>query len=547
MKATNAITWTAPSAAALAAWIALAAPAAAEPVVPLYDNLGKLHHRITTNAKTAQRYFDQGLRLTYGFNHAEALASFREATRLDPDCAMCYWGIALVLGPNINLPMDPKLEPAAHQAIQNALMLAPKVSAAERGYIEALAARYVAEPGADRRARDQAYADKMRALARARPDDVDAATLAAEALMDLQPWDYWTTDGKPKGDTEEIVALLERALARAPNHPGACHFYIHAVEASSQPQRALPCARRLAGLMPGAGHLVHMPAHIFMRLGYYDEAVNANARAAKVDEDYIQDRHPAGFYPLAYYPHNLHFLFAAAAMEGRSGEALNAARKLVAAVPAEAVREAPPLEMFLPTPYFALARFGRWEALLAEPAPPAEFKYVTGMWRYARAMAFAATPRPEEAAAERQELKRLADETPADFIVGLNSAKTLLQLAERVAAAEAAARSGRNDEAVAALEEAVRLEEGLTYDEPPAWYEPVRQRLGAALLASGRAAEAERVYRQDLAHHPGNGWALYGLSQSLRAQQQPKQAAEAEKRFRRAWRRADIKLTASRF
>jgi tetratricopeptide (TPR) repeat protein len=290
-----------------------------------------------------------------------------------------------------------------------------------------------------------------------------------------------------------------------------------------------------------------MPAHIFMRLGYYDEAVKANERAAKVDEDYIQDRHPAGFYPLAYYPHNLHFLFAAAAMEGRSGEALKAARKLVAAVPNEAVRAAPPLEMFRPTPYFALVRFGRWDAMLAEPAPPPDFKYVTGMWRFGRTMALAGSGRGADAAAELQELTRLAAEVPADFIVGLNSAKTLLALAERVAAAELAARAGQSEDAARALQDAIRIEDGLTYDEPPAWYEPVRQRLGAVLLASGRAAEAEQVYRADLKNHPGNGWALFGLSQSLRAQQQPQQAAEAEKRFRQAWRRADVKLTASRF
>ncbi|HET8760105.1 MAG TPA: hypothetical protein VFN94_03505 [Nitrospiria bacterium] len=517
------------------------------PSVPLYDDLGKHHHAITTQSPQAQGYFDQGLRLTYAFNHAEAIAAFKEAARIDPDCAMCYWGAALAMGPNINLPMDLKDEPAAHELAQKALALAQKVSEPERAYIEALAKRYGNEPGDSRSARDFAYADAMRRVAKRHKNDQDAATLFAEALMDLQPWDYWTANGAPKGHIEEIVATLERVIKANPNHPGACHFYIHAVEASMHPQRALPCAKRLAGLMPGAGHLVHMPAHTYMRVGMYQEAEEANVHAVHVDEGYIRDRKPQGFYPMAYYPHNLHFLYWASAMAGRSQVAIATARELATKVPDEMVKEVPPLEMFKPIPYFALTLFGKWDDMLNEPEPAAELKYTAGIWRYARGRALTATAKIDEAKAELGAVTKLADEIPPDQMVNLNSAKSILQLAGKVLAGEIAAKEGRTDDAVQSLTEAIAIEDRLVYDEPRPWYQPVRQNLGAVLLAAKRPAEADKVYREDLTRNPNNGWSLYGLTQSLKARGNKKLAALEEKYFQKAWSRADVTLTASRF
>lgn len=513
--------------------------------VPLYKNLGKHHHKITTKSPQAQRYFDQGLRLTYAFNHEEAIVSFMEGARIDSDCAMCYWGAALAMGPNINLPMEPKTEPSAHELVQKAVALALNVSEAERAYIDALSKRYAAEPGESRTARDQAYADAMREVAQKYPKDTDAATLFAEALMDLQPWDYWTYEGEAKGNGLEIVETLEAALKKNKNHPGACHYYIHAVEASFEPERALPCAKRLAKLMPGAGHLVHMPAHVYLRVGMYKEAEEANVHAIHADENFIQDRKAQGFYTIAYYPHNIHFLYAAASMAGRSKVAIQAARALVEKVPDDLVRGVPPLEMFKPTAYFALTRFGKWEEILKEPAPATEFKYTTGIWRYARGRALAATGKMEEAQAELDSLAKLAEGAGPDLIISINSGKALLRIAAKVLSGEIAAGEGRIDDAVKALNEAVEIEDHLVYEEPPPWYQPVRQNLGAVFLAAKRPAEAEQIYLEDLKRNPNNGWSFYGLMKSRKAQGKKKEAASAKKRFEKAWERADVKLTAS--
>lgn len=515
--------------------------------VPLYKNLGKHHHKITTKSPQAQRYFDQGLRLTYAFNHEEAIVSFMEGARIDPDCAMCYWGAALAMGPNINLPMEPKTEPSAHELVQKAVALAPNVLEAERAYIDALSKRYAAEPGESRTARDQAYADAMREVAQKYRKDTDAASLFAEALMDLQPWDYWTYEGEAKGNTEEIVETLEAVLDKNKNHPGACHYYIHAVEASFEPERALPCAKRLAKLMPGAGHLVHMPAHVYTRVGMYKEAEETNVHAIHADENFIRDRKAQGFYTIAYYPHNIHFLYAAASMAGRSKVAIQAARALVEKVPDDLVRGVPPLEMFKPTAYFALTRFGKWEEILKEPAPATEFKYTTGIWRYARGRALAATGKMEEAKAELDSLAKLAEGAGPDLIISINSGKALLQVAAKVLSGEIAAGEGRINDAVKALNEAVEIEDRLVYEEPPPWYQPVRQNLGAVFLAAKRAAEAEQVYLEDLKRNPNNGWSFYGLMKSRKAQGKKKEAASAKNRFEKAWERADVKLTASRF
>ncbi len=531
-------------------WSCSAVSALAEPSpteLPLYDNLGTHYFTITTSSPQAQKYFNQGLRLTYGFNHEEAGMAYKEAARHDPSCAMCYWGIALVLGPNINLPMDAANEPAALEAARKAVSLSKSVTDKERALIEALAKRYGKDANQERAARDQAYASAMSQVAARFPDDPDIQALFAESMMDLRPWDYWTSNGEPKPGTDQVVAALEQALKVNPNHPGACHYYIHAVEASTQPERGLDCARKLPTLMPGAGHLVHMPAHIYMRLGMYEDAIAANQTAAHVDHNYIQDRKPQGFYPMAYYPHNLHFLYAASAMAGRSNEAILAARELVEKVPPEAVSEIPPLELFTPTPYFALARFGKWEEILNESAPPVNWKYTTAIWHYARGLAYNAMNEPGSATKEKNQLRAIRLEMGEDVVIGLNQGKKLLELADLVLSAEIAAREGHVETAKNMLNDAIQLEATLVYDEPPAWYQPVRQVLGAIMLSAKRPAEAEKLYREDLQRNPNNGWSLFGLVESLKAQDKITELATMEQRFRSAWRKADVSLSASKF
>ena len=514
---------------------------------PVFDDLGTLQHAITTSSQTAQQYFDQGLRLVYAFNHDEANRAFTEAARLDPNCAMAYWGIAFTLGPNYNLPVDAERDRAAYAAIQKAVALAPNASEAERAYIDAIAKRHVADPNADRTVLDAAFADAMREVAKRYPDDLDAATLFAESLMNLRPWGLWTHDGQPQPGTEEIVSTLESVLKRNPDHPGAIHYYIHAVEASNHPERAEPYADRLGKLVPGAGHLVHMPSHIYIRTGRYHDAAEVNATAAAIDAAYIEKYDIQGPYRMMYYPHNIHFFWASATLEGRSKEALQAARDFSAKLPAEMVRQMPMVEGFFPTYLFALVRFGKWQDILKQPAPPADLKYSTGMWHYARGWAFAATKQGDKAAAEQAKLADIAAVTPPDLRIMMNSGAALLMLASKVLAGEIAAKRGHYDEAVPLLETAVSMQDGLGYEEPPAWYYPVRQSLGAVLLKAGRAEDAEAVYREDLRRNPENGWSLYGLTQSLRKQKKKEASAEMEKRFRKAWANADVKLTASRF
>ena len=432
-----------------------AAPASATPP-PLFEGLSTLHHPVTTTVPDAQRYFDQGLRLIYAFNHDEATRAFKEAARLDPNCAMAYWGIALTLGPNYNLPVDAERDRAAYEAVQKALALAPKVSEAERAYIEALAKRHAADAKADRKALDIAYADAMREVAKRFPDDLNAATLFAEAMMNLRPWGLWTIDGQPAPGTEEIVSTLESVLQRNPEHPGAIHYYIHTVEASTQPERAEPFADRLGKLTPAAGHLVHMPSHIYIRIGRYHDAAEVNAKAAAVDAAYIEKYDIQGAYRMMYYPHNIHFFWASATLEGRSKEALQAAKDFAAKLPAEMVRQMPMVEGFVPTYLFALVRFGKWQEVLKQPAPPADLKYSTGMWHYARGLAFAATKRLNKATAEHQKLTEIAAATPPETQVMLNSAAALLQVAANVLGGELAAKRENMDEAVQLLEQAVQ-------------------------------------------------------------------------------------------
>jgi tetratricopeptide (TPR) repeat protein len=513
---------------------------------PLFDNLGSHHHPITTTSEQAQQYFDQGLRLVYAFNHEEAIKSFETAAHLDSQAAMPYWGIALALGPNINSAMEKKDERRAIEMVQKAQRLANHATPAEQAYIEALVARYVSRKGAKRKGLDEAYAKAMRSVAQRFPEDMDAATLFAEALMDLRPWDFWKPDGYPQPGTEEIVTTLESVLAKNPDHPGACHYYLHAVEASSQPERALPCAERLPGLMPGAGHLVHMPAHIYMRVGRYHEAVERNQQAAHVDEQYLNDQHPTGEYADGYYAHNLHFLWASLAMEGREVEAMKAARDLTATITIEEARKDRSKELYLPTPIFSMIRFGRWEELLREPPPPKGFRLMEGMWRLGRGLAHVATGRLPGAEGEHVVLSGLTKQIFRDRTTEEKTGKALLKIAERVLSGEIAARRQRYDDAIKSFEEAIKIEEALPYSEPPLWPLSVRHHLGAVLLLAERPAEAEAVYQTDLLRHPDNGWALTGLVQSLRAQQKEDLAVQAEDRFKKAWTHADFIPTSSR-
>ncbi len=513
---------------------------------PLIERLGDHHKPITTTSVLAQKYFDQGLRLSYAFNHPEAIRAFEAAEKVDAGCAMCAWGAALARGPNINAPMDPNDVAPAVAAIERAQARAARATTQEQAYIAALALRYSAAPDADRAALDRAYAEAMRALARQYPDDLDAQTLAAEALMDLTPWDYWTKEGEPKPSTPEIVALLEGVLQRDPDHPGANHYYIHAVEASRDPGRALASARKLDTLAPAAGHLVHMPAHTYMRVGLYSAASRANAGGAEADEAYLAWCRSGGLYPLAYYPHNLHFLWASQTMEGRSADAIATARKLHATLTPEAVVAFPLAEEQVPVPYYALLRFGRWEEVLAEPAPLETQRYATGMWHYARGFAFAAKGQLDDARAERAQLDAIAAEPAmAALVFPAGPAAKVLELASQVLAAEIAGREGDVAKAFAALENARGLDYALNYTEPPTWYLPVRQMQGALLLSTGRPAEAEIVFLEDLQAQPENGWSLYGLEASLRAQDKP--SDDVQKRLATAWTAADVKLEAPRF
>jgi tetratricopeptide (TPR) repeat protein len=510
---------------------------------PLYDNLGSYHMAITTRSPVAQKYFDQGLRLTYGFNHDEAIKSYTEGTREDSTCAMCWWGIAYALGPNINVPMDTGAVRPAWTALQQAVRLAPGVSPREQAYIKALQARYGAEPVADRAPLDSAWARAIGEVSRRYPKDDDAATLHAEALMDLRPWHYWTNAGKALApSTLEQVTILERVTKRNADHPGACHFYIHAIEASNFAERAVPCAERLGSLMPGAGHLVHMPTHIYMRLGRWEEAVEHNAMAVHVDQQYLDARHPTGVYPLGYVPHNYHVMWEALEMTGRSGEALAAARTIAEKVPVDVVRMIPPFEYYSPVVLFTLARFSRWDEILAEPAPPEDLRYTTGIWYYTRGLAFAAKGQLDSATAARDSVSAIAGKIPPEQTVNLNSSRALLQVGERSLSADLVARQGHTDEAVRIFREGIAIEDELIYDEPTAWPLPLRQQLGVMLLAARRNKDAELAFRQDLVRYPNNGWSLHGLAEALRTQGHTREADAVTAKFRKVWAKSDVKL-----
>jgi tetratricopeptide (TPR) repeat protein len=517
----------------------------AAPKIPMFTGLGSVHHAVGTKAPRAQTLFDQGLRLCYAFNHDEAIRSFTEATRLDPACAMAWWGIALAYGPNINMPMSPDAEQKALDALTHARELAKKAPAADQAYIAALSLRYGAPAGENRASRDSAYANAMRDLKKRYPNDADASVLCAEALMDLRPWDLYDQAGQPKPGAAEIVSILEGVLKRFPNHTGALHLYIHSVEASATPERAEAAADRLAKLTPEAGHLVHMPSHIYLRVGRYDDAAKLNARAIQVDRDYIKRYDIQTIYRMMYYPHNIHMRWSALCSSGRSAEAAATARDLIAAVPWDDVRQMPPMEFFRAVEFFTPVRFGKWDEILALTPPPPDMLTTRAIWHYARGLALAAKGQNGEAAAEQDSVEALAAIIPPDAYFSLNPAKPLIQFAAVLLDGEIQARSGKTDQAVQILTAAVGMQDSLRYDEPPPWYGSARQTLGAVLLQAGRAKDAVAVYREDLKRFPENGWSLYGLAEAIKASGEGNSTEEA--RFKKAWVHADVALSASRF
>ncbi len=521
----------------------------AEHGAPLFDNLGSYTRAVTTQSDQARRYFSQGMVLTYGFNHAEAERSFREAARLDPGCAACWWGAALVLGPNINLPMSDSDVAEAFAASRKAIALLDNETPLERALITALAERYSEKPLPDRSALDVAYANAMRKVAQQFPDDPDVLALFAESLLDISPWDYYLAGGKPKPTTEEVLKAIEHAIALSSNHPGALHYYIHTLEAVD-PDRALPAADRLRHLVPGAGHLVHMPAHIYIRVGRYHDAVLSNLEATAADKGYITQCNVQGFYPLAYYSHNWHFVWAGATLEGNRKQALEGAsqtHEVLHGAPIDDPTFGPVLQHMMLAPVFAATRFARWDAITALAQPDAKQIYPVAMWHQARGTAFAA--RGDLAAAERElvEVRRIL--VNADLktlhISTLNTADRIVYIGERMLTGDIAARRESYAAAVDALEEGLRAEDSLAYNEPEDWQYPVRLLLGAILLEAHRPVAAEAAYRGDLEKHRENGWALFGLEQALRAQEKSAAAAEVHARFKKAWQYADVNLTAS--
>ncbi|MBD2059378.1 tetratricopeptide repeat protein [Oculatella sp. FACHB-28] len=520
-----------------------------EATVPLFDDLGNYSHPISTSNPQVQRYFDQGLILAYGFNHAEALRAFQQAAELDPTCAICHWGMAYVLGPNINAAMEDGAVPTAWEAIQRAIALSEHATDQEGAYISALATRYAPEPVADRSELDLAYANAMRQVAQQYPDDLDAATLFAEALMDTVPWDYWQENGEPRPEGAEIITTLESVLSRNPYHVGAIHLYIHAVEAK-RPDLAADAADRLRLLRINTGHLIHMPGHIYLRVGRYNDAVIANRQAAAADAEYARQHNPEGTYPIAYMPHNEHFGWYAATMSGQQQNALQAAHQTAALVNQSLIREAGfgTLQHYSTIPLYTYVKFGMWDEILAQPSPAEDLVYPTGVWHFARGMAYTAKGELKAATEELEAVRAIATSPALEGVTiwDINSTSHLLQIASEVLAGELAAKQGNFEEAIAHLQTGITLEDQLSYDEPSPWYSPVRQTLGAVLLQADRSAEAEQTYREDLAIYPENGWSLYGLAQSLQAQGKTAEAQITQERLEQAWGYADISLTASR-
>jgi tetratricopeptide (TPR) repeat protein len=523
---------------------ALLAGSCSKENVPLFNDLGNHHHPVTTSSESAQKYFDQGLRLVYAFNHDEAERAFREAARIDPKFAMAWWGVAYTLGPNYNLPIDAARHAKAVEAVRNAQNVESSASEPERAYIAAIATRYSADPKVERTTLDRAYVAAMKELSLRYPEDNDAAVLYAESLMDLKPWQLWTHEGKPQEGTLEIVKILEAVLSRDPNHPGANHYYIHAIEASPDPEKGIASAERLKSLVPGAGHLVHMPAHIFIRTGDYNGAIDANAKAARADEAYFARSKSDGVYPMMYYTHNFQFLASAAGMSGQSGKALEAAAKAVSNVASMAGHD-PAAEYVLPWSLYAMARSSKWDDILAYPQPSTSTPTTLAFWRYARGLAFLAKSDVNAARNERKEFEAAMANIPKDLMLNTNRAPDLLLIATEVFDARLASGTGDSKSAIDHWKKGVEVQDALIYDEPPAWYYPVRESLGGEYLRSKQYLEAEKTFRRDLEINPNNPRSLFGLSEALRGQAKNAEAEESHQRFEKEWKDADVPLSVS--
>jgi tetratricopeptide (TPR) repeat protein len=510
----------------------------------LMQGYGDLHHPVSTSSAQAQQFFDQGLRQIYAFNHDEAARSFERAADIDHKLAMAYWGVAEAVGPNYNDPASDDRFVAAHVAIQKAVDFSGNASPAEQAYIKAMALRFPADPKADRRQAAEAYHDAMRELVKQFPDDLDAATLFAESGMNLHPWGLWMVDGTPREGTEEIVATLESVIKRDPNHLGAIHYYIHSVEASKSPERALAGANRLAALAPAAGHIVHMPAHVYIRTGDYAAAVKTNQEAAAVDQAYIRASGAQGIYPMMYYSHNLHFIAMCSAMNGNYEEANKSADMLAAHVGPH-VKDMPPLEGFMTIPIAVDVRFHKWDEILKMPKPNPEMKTTTAFWHFARGMALASKGKIAESEAEQKSVSEAEANTPEDMIFAMpvnNKAKDVLKIARDVLSAKIALAKKDNAGAIALLQNAVTVQDTLKYSEPEDWFFPVRESLGAALLMNAENAGAEKVFREDLDHHPRNPRSLFGLQQALKAQGKEYDAAFVQKQLQTSWKGGNTQL-----
>ena len=516
---------------------------------PLFNGLGDHSHIITTQSPEAQRYFNQGLILAFGFNHAESIRSFKAAQKLDPTCGMCFWGEALATGPNINVTSSGKAIMTGEQRV-NALAAITKatentahLTQKERDYITALNTRYDGDPSTSREPLDIDYAAAMEKLKNKYPEDNDAASLFSEALMNTMPWNYWLDEGKAKPDTEKVLETLEFVLARNPDHPLAIHLYIHAVEASDAPERAEPYADKLGSLVPGSGHLVHMPSHIFWRVGRYHDASESNIAAAKVDEEYIAQCNAQGFYPAAYYPHNIHFLWASAAMEGRSALSIESGIKVSNYVRVEMIKQFPMLEYFRTLPLLSMVRFSRWDDVLAFPEDLAEFKYSKGIRHYARGTAFAAKGDVGKAKAELSEIPSLIEsEEVARIVRASNPATTLLKIAQSLLEGSIHEAEGQYDSASASYETAVGFQDTLPYMEPPFWYYPARQSLAKSLMLEKKFSLAEQTYKEDLKFYPKNGWSMFGLAESLEAQNKTEAAESIREKAQSIWHMADVEV-----
>ena len=519
---------------------------------PLLKGLGEHTHKISSDIIGVQRYFDQGLIMSFAFNHAEAIRSFIGSQRLDPECAMCFWGEALALGPNINVNSDgkvimsPENRIQAYKAINKALNLSKKSPEKEQDYIRALSVRYDGNPKTSRDNLDKAYAKAMEELSRKYPDDNDAASLYAEALMNTMPWDYWADNGNPKPDTVKVIESLERVLKNNPNHPLAIHLYIHAVEASSNPSRAEKYADKLADLVPGAGHLVHMPAHIYWRVGRYNDASIANINAAKVDEDYIAQCNSQGLYPAMYYPHNIHFLWAASTMEGRSELSINSALKVSNYIKDEQIRQIPFIEFFQTLPLLSYVRFAKWEEILSYKKPNEDFKFSLGIYHYARSIAFSSLGNFDKAKNEQKKIlvNNQSNEIKVLIKAGQPSDK-LLEISNLLALGQIELNKENFSSAIKYLKNAVKIQDQLPYREPEFWYYPTRQTLGHALLLNKNFNEAVKVFNKDLKQYPKNGWSYYGLHMAYNGLNNKIMSDKAIEKFNKIWQFSDIKLNSS--